>query len=175
MFFESDRGAILVGLAEIDDRLEELLETCMKASGAGDSVGWMLDPMGGNRPLGNLHNRSVLARCLGIIDDELLAVIDEMRLIRNNRAHGATQSKLVDEDVEDLMLAWSVDLRRIVQQTTERLPEHQSYAMRTFLASTDQVVSELRQTLSILKIHILRVEIPKEGKGPSKHNYPAFG
>jgi hypothetical protein len=168
MFQESDRGGILVGLAEIDDRLEDLLSCFLKANGPSNLAEWMLDPRAANRPLGNLMSRSVMARCLGFIDDELLGVIDELRDIRNKRAHTIAQFKLTVEDMNDVWKAWSDKSRVLLENDDGIWPDSVTPAMKMFIQSVSLVSMQLYARLYDLQKMVDGIGVAKSTGSESK-------
>jgi len=77
-----------------------LLFTFFSKFGPRDEAEWALDSIAGDRPLGTLRNRSVIARCLGLIDEDMLRLIDELRSLRNKRAHSSEGFALTVDDMQ---------------------------------------------------------------------------
>lgn len=163
MFAESNRGSILVGLAEIDDALEELLSFYLKQNGPADEADWMLDSRAGDRPLASLNNRSVMACCLGLIDRHLLTMIDELRALRNARAHSTSMFALSDDDIQRV---WNLlpdpEKEKKLKRWVDFWPKTVSTPMLKFIMSVYFVRRELGSQLTHLKIRSLGIEIPEQ-------------
>jgi hypothetical protein len=107
MIGESDRGCVLVGLSEIDIGLGKLLECYLSKRGAETDAMWLLDQLPGNRPLANLAIRTRMARCLGLINDEIRGVIDALRKLRNTHAHGILSVELTEKVTKKVLDKWT--------------------------------------------------------------------
>jgi hypothetical protein len=174
MFLESDRGSILVGLSEIDNRLEDLLSYYLKAFGPSDEADWMLDSVAGDRPLASLHNRSVMARCLGLIDGEVLEVIDELRSLRNKRAHSTAAFKLTEGDMAGTMEAWLDVTRDEMEAEAPKWPTEVSVAMRRFSQSVSIINTRLRSERRHLQERFGAIEIAVRTKREHESHDPSI-
>lgn len=80
---ESDRGAVLVSAALIDDGLKQLIVKKLVSSGS--KVDRLFD--GGNAPLGTFSARIEMAYRLGLIQQSTKELLNIFRKIRNEFAH----------------------------------------------------------------------------------------
>lgn len=94
---ETDRGAVLVGAALIDDRLERLLRSHFL--GVKESSELLV---GANAPLGSFSARIKTAYCLGLITDMEHHECDIIRRVRNEFAHKLHGLTFKDQKVKDL-------------------------------------------------------------------------
>jgi mannitol operon repressor len=90
---ESDRGAVLVTAAMLDDVLTKLLLARLVE---GKSSEKLLD--GFNAPLGTFSAKIAAARAIGVISEEWRRDLDLLRGIRNDFAHSVTAT-LGDEPI----------------------------------------------------------------------------
>ncbi|HEY3395025.1 MAG TPA: hypothetical protein VGK58_20140 [Lacipirellulaceae bacterium] len=141
---ESDRGCLLVGLSEIDNRLEEMLLYALTKYGAEANAKWLLDAKAGSRPLGTLAVRTRIARCLGLITDQLENVIDELRGIRNIHAHGTSPLKLTAKDIAPVMDALPPLFCEELEKRVAEKPEDQL------------VINKLRLTFGFISVMLER-------------------
>jgi hypothetical protein len=83
---ETDRGAVLVGAAAVDDLLAELLRDVLlpSAGGGGDEKDELL---GVDRPLGTFSARIDACYRLGLVDADFRRVLHMVRRTRNDFAH----------------------------------------------------------------------------------------
>ena len=78
---ESDRGAVLVGVAYLDDLLLRLFKRMLLDKTLSEEL------FGGSGPLSNLSGRIKVAYCLGWIGPATFRDLDLLRRIRNDFAH----------------------------------------------------------------------------------------
>lgn len=94
---ETDRGAVLVGAAFIDERLERLLHShFIKCKQTGEILN------GSNAPLGIFSARIKLSFCLGLITELEFKEIEIIRRVRNEFAHKVHGLTFKDQKVHDL-------------------------------------------------------------------------
>jgi hypothetical protein len=82
---ESDRAAVILGAAKLDELLRELLEKCFLPK-VGD-YDELLGDEGGERPLSALSARINAAYRLGLISADFTRSLHRVRKIRNRFAH----------------------------------------------------------------------------------------
>jgi hypothetical protein len=93
---ESDRGAVVVGAARLDDLLLQLLAVFLQPSPTDqDSL------LGTDRPLGTFSARINACYRLGLIDAEFANALHSVRRIRNRFAHETFQSSLNEPSHRD--------------------------------------------------------------------------
>ena len=93
---ETDRGAVLVGIALIDDRLERILKNHFLNSKESEDL-----LNGINAPLGTFSSRNKLAYCLGLITQLELQEIKVIQKVRNLFAHEVHGLTFNDSKVSD--------------------------------------------------------------------------
>lgn len=81
---ESDRGAILVGAAMLDEMLADLIGMRLASDLGAEQRERLFDPQG---PAGSFSNRIALARALDMIPKPVAQALDMVREIRNAAAH----------------------------------------------------------------------------------------
>ena len=87
---EGERSAVIVGMAFLDARLEELLRKVLPNNASGNSDG-LFDP---DRPLGSSSAKAELAWRLGLIGDDVAGCMKALRKIRNHFAHNIETASL---------------------------------------------------------------------------------
>jgi hypothetical protein len=149
---ESDRGCLLVGLSQISDLLGEALLLALSGEGASVDANWLLDPKPGARPLANLAIRTRMARCLELINEEHRRVIDAMRKLRNEHAHGTGPFVLSDEAVSPIVEAWSFWYEVVLMAPDADIwPTPQSVARRRLDFSVIMVAEHICHAIQCLK------------------------
>lgn len=116
---ESDRGAVLVAAALLDNGLKSRISSrFLKNDDA-------KDPLfeGGNAPLGTFSAKIELAYRLGLIDKECKTSLNTFRKLRNDFAHEVAASKLSDSRIRDRLIASIKHYPYLVEVLKERYPE----------------------------------------------------
>ena len=86
---ESERSAVILGVARVDRALERALKALLNApTGASDSL------FDQDRPLATFSAKIVTAHRLGLIDDDTESVLQALRKIRNGFAHSIEDESL---------------------------------------------------------------------------------
>lgn len=81
---ETDRAAVVLGAAQLDELLRQLLEKALlPLHKKGDEH----PLLGRDRPLSSFSSRTALARGLGLINQDFAKSLDLIRKIRNSFAH----------------------------------------------------------------------------------------
>lgn len=93
---ESDRGAVLICTAWLDDALELLLRNRLVDDKASVDKLFGID-----RPLGTFSSRITMAYCLGLINEELRKDLDTIRGIRNEFSHVRKPLSFEDQSIKD--------------------------------------------------------------------------
>jgi mannitol operon repressor len=93
---ESDRGAVLISLAMLDDLLEHTILSFLIETNEAEKL-----TDGFNAPLGTLSARALAAYSLGLISKEEYQDCDRLRRIRNEFAHNVHFS-FDDQKVKDI-------------------------------------------------------------------------
>jgi len=111
---ESDRGAVLVASAFIEEALEHLLRQVLTVKSCNTSndkfpmhLNLLLKP-GIDAPLGSFSARITTAFVLGTIDVDYLKALEALRNLRNSYAHrkaDGTRPKLTTEAIKDIYTA----------------------------------------------------------------------
>jgi hypothetical protein len=91
MLEERGRGAVLVGVARVDEALERLLKAVMAPDT--DRADRLFRP---DAPLGSLGAKVALARRLGLIDEAVERSLQTLRRVRNAFAHSTASASLAD-------------------------------------------------------------------------------
>ena len=132
LYQESDRGAILVGLAGIDERLVAVLHARFLQDE--HVIKKAVQPLmnGGLAPLGTVSARSRLAYALGLVDRQVFDAIDRIRKLRNKLAHGSISMTLDEEVVKPIL---------------ESLHLHQQMALRAFRDVIRDEVTEIKSAM----------------------------
>lgn len=81
LFEESDRAAVVVGAATVDELLGDLLKKVLRPPQGDDRL------FGPDAPLGSFSSRIEMASRLGLIDEPITAGLQLVRKIRNAMAH----------------------------------------------------------------------------------------
>lgn len=116
---ESDRGAVLVAAALLDNGLKgRLSELFLKSD---DSKDQLFE--GGNAPLGTFSAKIELAYRLKLIDKECKKSLNTFRKLRNDFAHEVGASKLSDSRIKDRLIASIEHYPYLVATLKERHPE----------------------------------------------------
>lgn len=103
---ESDRGCLLVGMSDIDEALGDLLLLALTPiDGSASDAKWLLDPRAGNRPLASLAVRTKVAHCLGYIGADARKILDAIRGLRNDHAHGTVPFAFTEDNTRPILLA----------------------------------------------------------------------
>ena len=92
----SDRAAIILGVAKLDYLLYQLLDFYLISNYTSDEP--LLE---GDRPLSTFSSRINLSYRLGLIDADFAKALQLIRKIRNEFAHGVNDSKLSDPPHRD--------------------------------------------------------------------------
>jgi hypothetical protein len=111
---ESDRGAVLVGSAFVEEALEHLLRQVLivkSCNGSSDKFPAQLHRLlkpGIEAPLGSFSARITAAFVIGVIDARYLTALDALRELRNSYAHrkaGGRRPQLTLDSIKDIHLA----------------------------------------------------------------------
>lgn len=89
---ESDRGAVILGMASIDEFLEKLLRHYLAHSPEIQDT--LFED---NGPLGTFRNKILISRTLGLIDTGMDRTLNLLRRIRNHCAHTSTWESLEEQ------------------------------------------------------------------------------
>lgn len=92
---ESDRAAVIIAAAKLDNELRDLIVSRLVPSPTSDD-----ELVDGDRPLGTFSARIKMAFRLGLIDAEVARSLDLVRRIRNQFAHEARSSSLSSAEHE---------------------------------------------------------------------------
>ena len=98
---ESDRGAVLVSAALLDEGLQNLIQAKLISSTKEK------DPLfhGAIAPLGTFSSRIEMALRLGLIDESLNSILNTFRRLRNDFAHSYEPVKLEDQTPKNRITA----------------------------------------------------------------------
>jgi hypothetical protein len=103
---ESDRAAVILTSAMIEDSLEDLIKAKLAPSSSSD------DPLfdGSNAPVGSLSAKIEIALRLGLVSDQFARDLHLIRKIRNDFAHNISGCTFEDSAtrsrVEELLRSW---------------------------------------------------------------------
>lgn len=106
---ESDRGAVLVSAALIDEGLRRLIAARLLENSS------QSDPLfdGGNAPISTFSSRIEMAYRLGLIQCSAKSVLNKLRRLRNDFAHSHKIVSLEDPSVKDRIEAMLAEQREI--------------------------------------------------------------
>lgn len=96
---ESQRGAVLVGVAQLDELLRQLLSAFLIDD---DQSIILLDSENSNAPLGSFSARIDLSYCLGLIGENERKDLHRIRKIRNRFAHDLHGLTFDDQEIVTL-------------------------------------------------------------------------
>jgi hypothetical protein len=92
---ESDRGAVLIGTAHVDERLKELFESLMPAEMPKTDKRNLLRYSGA---LGSFGSRIDIAYATRLVNKKLYASLNTLRKVRNDAAHAAESFNLTTQE-----------------------------------------------------------------------------
>jgi DNA-binding MltR family transcriptional regulator len=90
---ESERAAVVMGIALTDECLESTLVKLLRSAKSKNDN--LFDP---DRPIGSFGAKIKLAYRLGLIDDEFCSALNMLRKIRNDFAHSSFHKSLSDQE-----------------------------------------------------------------------------
>jgi hypothetical protein len=90
----SERSAVIVGGAQLDNVLEQFLVTVLQPGNDKQLFEW-------NGPLGTTSSKMIIARRLGIIDADVYRALELVRKIRNRFAHSLETATLSEGSPRD--------------------------------------------------------------------------
>lgn len=93
---ESDRGAVLICAAWLDDALALLLRNRLV-----DDTATVDKLFGFDQPLGTFSSKITMAYCLGLIDEQMRKDLDTIRGIRNDFGHVRKPLSFEDQSIKD--------------------------------------------------------------------------
>jgi hypothetical protein len=113
---ESDRGAVLVGLAVVEEYLKGMFERRLPPDMQSSEIkGRIFGPTG---PLGGVSSRADVARAVGWLAESVHKSIHRLRKLRNKVAHSPESFRLSEHRQAILeMLEMSEGLRGLIQHT----------------------------------------------------------
>jgi hypothetical protein len=130
---ESERGKVLVAVAQIDAMLEAVLKSfCVE----GDATTKLFD--GPNAPFSSLFNKANAAKALGLISEDEWSTINVLRKIRNEFAHSVHMS-MKDPKISTLVKKLSFGLGILVERDDPVLDNESA----RFGMCTSSVISSL--------------------------------
>ncbi|MBE9112147.1 hypothetical protein IQ273_22340 [Nodosilinea sp. LEGE 07298] len=106
LVYESDRAAVVLGAAKLDELLRELLESQLIPPR--NSKDNFTDSDG---PLGTFSARAQAAYRLGLLSEDVASKIDSFRRIRNEFAHRIDIGKIEDAPIADRISSMAKPLR----------------------------------------------------------------
>jgi hypothetical protein len=126
---ETDRGCVIAAMSLMDDVLEMNLrekfcrDAIVAETDAKEMLKFaeMLDILlisGPLPPLGSFAMRANMCRALGLIDKRFHAALDELRLIRNQAAHGKVPFNLDEHPITKMTETLTVGDKRMLQEIT---------------------------------------------------------
>jgi DNA-binding MltR family transcriptional regulator len=100
---ESDRGLVLVSAAMLEENLELLLRSVMRADKkTANEV--LPDLFRSDGPLGSFAGKTKVAYAMALIDQLMYRDLNRIRAIRNEFAHSYAEAKLTTEGVADRIM-----------------------------------------------------------------------
>jgi hypothetical protein len=96
---ESDRAAIILGAAWLDEGLRSLLQAYLLPGSAKEDS----DLFGPNGALGTFSARISLAQRLGLISEDFKVALEVVRKLRNKFAHQVETPQLTEQSLRDLI------------------------------------------------------------------------
>jgi DNA-binding MltR family transcriptional regulator len=117
---ESDRGAVLVGAAMLDEALGLLLRAHFTSVSnvTSDDMDFLFErqPL---PPLGSLAIKNRIAFCLGLIGSEIRDVINAFRDVRNDFAHTSEIMELEERHIESVWRPFSEQSKTSLSEIVE--------------------------------------------------------
>lgn len=144
---ESDRAAVILGAAKLDNFLYQILSTALLASSS--SRDELLD---GDSPLGTFSSRIMMTFRLGLITADFAKTLNLIRKIRNSFAHeisGATINSGGHSDrIRELALPF------------KNLRDYEKFRSEFFDGKND-IASDFRcvLTIALLRLHFLSLSV----------------
>lgn len=129
---ESDRGKVLVALAQIDTMLEAILRSFLIR---GDATEKLFD--GPNAPLASLFNKLNVARALGLVSEDESACINTLRKIRNEFAH-SVHARVDDPKISALIIKLKFGLSALIERSDQVLLDERA---RLSMSATSLITS----------------------------------
>lgn len=96
---ESDRGAVIVAAAMLENDLDEVLEDILKRNGL--SRKHIRDMFDLNGPLSSLSSKALVCYGFGIISRDVFDDLTQIRKLRNRFAHSPNEVDFLSSEVED--------------------------------------------------------------------------
>ena len=138
---ESDRAAVIIGAAKLDQMLHELIQQVLLPSSTGRD-----DLLDSDRGVGTFSARINLSHRLGLIDSEFAWAMHIIRRIRNTFAHQPATSTL-DSGTER-------DRVRELVNVMKKFPLYNDVALPKFDDGTGTPSGEFRAALSVFYIRL---------------------
>ena len=98
---ESDRGAVLVGAAILEDELSRLIEMIAKVNGLFAKDAEKLFSMNG--PASTFSGKSLVCRAFGLISQSTFEDLNRIRKLRNKFAHTSEPVDFLMPEIEDII------------------------------------------------------------------------
>ena len=96
---ESDRGAVIVAAALLEDDLTEILKKMVQRNGlSAKYVNEMFDLSG---PLSSFSSKALICYGFGIISEEIFNDLTKIRKLRNKFAHSSDKVDFLSSEIED--------------------------------------------------------------------------
>ena len=169
---ESDRAAVIIAAAKLDQLLRDLIVARLVPSSKSDD-----DLVDGDRPLGAFSARIAIAFRIGLIDAEVARSLDLIRRIRNEFAHEARLASLSSDEhikrVKELARPFHRDPKfmdfMFVGSKSARKPASRNYVTKEFIACVTLLAAWIRATTEVITPlnsgGALRIFVP-EDKAP---------
>ncbi|MCD2453811.1 MltR family transcriptional regulator [Methylicorpusculum oleiharenae] len=96
---ESDRGAVIVAAAILEDDLSELLKDAIQRNGlSGKQINEIFDLSG---PLSSFSSKSLICYAFGLISKDTFEDLAKIRKLRNKFAHSTEKVDFLSSEIED--------------------------------------------------------------------------
>jgi hypothetical protein len=96
---ESDRGAVIVAAALLEDDLDEILEDIIQRNGV--TPKHIKEMFALNGPLSSFSSKSLICYGFGLISKEIFDDLSQIRKLRNKFAHSSDRVDFLFSDIED--------------------------------------------------------------------------
>ncbi len=96
---ESDRGAVVVAAALLEDDLDEILENLIQRNGV--TPKHIKEMFALNGPLSSFSSKSLICYGFGLISKEIFDDLSQIRKLRNKLAHSPDRVDFLSSDIED--------------------------------------------------------------------------
>ena len=100
---ESDRGAVIVASAVLEEDLQELILNTLTTNKISEKL--QKELLEGYGPLSGFHSKSIICYGFGLISKDIFEDLNKIRRLRNRFAHSSAEADFLASDVRDIVLS----------------------------------------------------------------------